>query len=68
MVLLHVTGDAGYNFIPIHDIISYLALSIRYRCFRYQSQSDIADHGYRTKWPPIGNRPQLVFFNTFLPH
>ncbi len=30
------------------------ALSVRYRKFRYQAQSDIADHGYRTKCPPMG--------------
>jgi hypothetical protein len=29
------------------------ALSVRYRKFRYQAQSDIADHGYRTKCPPM---------------
>jgi hypothetical protein len=29
------------------------ALSVRYRRFRYQAQSDIADHGYRTKCPPM---------------
>ncbi len=28
-------------------------LSVRYRKFRYQAQSDIADHGYRTKCPPM---------------
>jgi hypothetical protein len=29
-------------------------LSVRYRKFRYQAQSDIADHGCRTKCPPMG--------------
>ncbi len=29
------------------------ALSVRYRKFRYQDQSGIADHGYRTKCPPM---------------
>jgi hypothetical protein len=29
------------------------ALSVRYRKFRYQAQSDIDDHGYRTKCPPM---------------
>ncbi len=29
------------------------ALSVRYRKFQYQAQSDIADHGYRTKCPPM---------------
>ncbi len=28
-------------------------LSVWYRKFRYQAQSDIADHGYRTKCPPM---------------
>jgi hypothetical protein len=27
--------------------------SVRYRTFRYQAQSDIADHGYRTECPPL---------------
>jgi hypothetical protein len=43
------------KFIPISDIISDSALSVRYRKFRYQAQSDIADHGYRTKCPPMSN-------------
>jgi hypothetical protein len=30
------------------------ALSVRFRKFRYQAQSDIADDGYRTKCPPVG--------------
>ncbi len=30
------------------------ALSVRYRKIQYQAQSDIADHGYRTKCPPMG--------------
>jgi hypothetical protein len=29
------------------------ALLVRYRKFRYQAQSDIADHGYHTKCPPM---------------
>ncbi len=29
------------------------ALSVRFRRFRYQAQSDIADHRYCTKWPPL---------------
>jgi hypothetical protein len=29
------------------------ALSVRYRKFLYQTQSDIADHGYQTKCPPM---------------
>jgi hypothetical protein len=29
------------------------ALSVRYRMFRYQAQSDIADHRYRVKCPPM---------------
>ncbi len=45
--------DIGKNFIPIPDIMSDIALSVRYRMLRYQAQSDIADHGYRTKCPPM---------------
>jgi hypothetical protein len=37
----------------ISDIMSDSALSVRYPKFRYQAQSDIADHGYRTKCPPM---------------
>jgi hypothetical protein len=33
--------------------MSDAALSVLYRRFRYQAQSDIADHGYRTKYPPM---------------
>jgi hypothetical protein len=33
--------------------MSDYALSVRYRRFRYQAQSDITDHGYRTKCPPM---------------
>ncbi len=29
------------------------ALSVKYQKFRYKAHSDIADHGYRTKCPPI---------------
>ncbi len=29
------------------------ALSVRYQKFRYQAQSDIADHGYPTKGSPM---------------
>jgi hypothetical protein len=32
-------------------------LSVQYRKFRYQAQSDIADHGYRTKCPPMLSSP-----------
>ncbi len=35
------------------DIMLDSALSVRYRKFRYQAQSDIADHRYRTKCPPM---------------
>ncbi len=35
-------------------------LSVRYRKFRYQAQSDIADHGYRTKCPPMANKYVLT--------
>ncbi len=46
-------SDIGQNFIPISDIMSDSALSVWYRKFRYQAQSNIADHGYRTKCPPM---------------
>jgi hypothetical protein len=49
-------------FIPISDIMSDSALSVRYRKFRYQAQSDIADHGYRTKCPPM-----ILSWSTFSP-
>ncbi len=48
-------SDIGYR-IKLHsdiDIMSDSALSVRYRRFRYQAQSDIADYGYRTKCPPM---------------
>ncbi len=48
-------SDIGYR-IKLYsesDIISDSTLSVRYRKFRYQAQSDIADHGYRTKCPPM---------------
>ncbi len=35
-------------------------LSVRYRKLRYQAQSDIADHGYRTKCPPMANKYVLT--------
>jgi hypothetical protein len=46
-------SDIRYNFIPISDIMSDSTLSVRYLKFGYQAQSDIADHGYRTKCPPM---------------
>ncbi len=48
-------SDTGYRTILyfISDIMSDIALSVRCRRFRYQAQSDIADHGYRTKCPPM---------------
>jgi hypothetical protein len=36
------------------------ALSVRYQKFRYQAQSDIADHGYRTKCPPMHRCQSLL--------
>ncbi len=39
--------------IPISDIMSDSALSVRYQKFRYQTPSVISDHGYRTKCPPM---------------
>ncbi len=48
-------SDFGYR-IKLYsdiDIMSDSALSVWYRKFRYQAQSDIADHGYRTKCPPM---------------
>ncbi len=50
-------SDIGQNFILISDIVSDSALSVRYRKFRYQAQSDIADHGYRIR-PTYGDSPQ----------
>ncbi len=35
------------------DIMLDSALTVRYWKFRYQAQSYIADHGYRTKCPPM---------------
>jgi hypothetical protein len=48
-------GDVGYRIKlnSISDIMLDSALSVRYRRFRYQAQSDIADHGYRTECPPM---------------
>jgi hypothetical protein len=45
-------SDIGYKIIPISYIMLDSALSVRYQKFWYQAQSDIADHGYRTKCPP----------------
>jgi hypothetical protein len=52
------------------------ALSIRYQRFRYPAQSDITDHGYRTKCPPMdsdhtlyawyGCNPQFVTAQTII--
>ncbi len=47
--------DVGYR-IKLYsdtDIMMDSALSVRYRMFQYQAQSDIADHGYRVKCPPM---------------
>ncbi len=41
------------KFIPISDIISDPLFSVRYRKLWYQAQSDIADHGYRSKCTPL---------------
>jgi hypothetical protein len=38
--------------------------SVRYRKFRYQAQSDIADHGQRRKCPPMGIR-NSVYMNLY---
>jgi hypothetical protein len=48
-------SDIGYwiKLNSISDIMWDSALSVRYRKFRYQAQSDIADHRYRTKCPPM---------------
>ncbi len=48
-------SDIGKNFILISDIMSDSVLSVRYRTFRYQTQSDIAGHGYLTKCPPMAS-------------
>jgi hypothetical protein len=46
-------SDIGYRkkLYSISDIMSDSALSVRYRKFRYQAQSDIANHGYQIKCP-----------------
>ncbi len=47
-------SDIGYR-IKLDSNIGYnvgLCCSVRYQEIRYQVQSDIADHGYRTKCPP----------------
>jgi hypothetical protein len=62
-------SDIGYRkkLLPISDIISDSALSVQYQKFRYQAQSDIADHGYRTKCPPMGmGLPCLIL--ELIPH
>ncbi len=46
-------SDIGYLINFCSDIMSDSALSVRYRKFRYQAQSDSADHGYQTKCPPV---------------
>ncbi len=51
-------SDIGQKFIPISNIMLDSALSVRYRKFRYQAQSDIADHGFRTKCPPMAAKQQ----------
>ncbi len=58
-------SDIGYRTKVYSDIRYNVALhsSVRYRTFRYQTQSDIADHKYRTECPPMavgmhGMRPR----------
>jgi hypothetical protein len=51
-------SDSGYR-IKVYsgiDIMSNSLSSVRYRKFRYQAQSDIADHRYWTKCPPMEQR------------
>ncbi len=46
-------SDIRHKFIPIPDKCRTLRSSVHYQTFRYQAQSDIADHGYRTECPPM---------------
>jgi hypothetical protein len=60
--------DVGYRIKLYSDIMLDSALSVRYRKFRYQAQSDIADHGYRTKCPPmvtLYRSPQMIVRRLF---
>jgi hypothetical protein len=41
--------------------------SVLYRRFRYQAQSNIADHGYWTKHPPMNIQCYFKLHATFLP-
>jgi hypothetical protein len=57
-VLIYEFLDVGYR-ISDKSLFRYPIYcrtplsSVRYRKFRYQAQSDIADHGYRSKCPPM---------------
>ncbi len=50
-------SDIGYRIKLYSDVDIMLdsALSVWYQKFRYQAQSEIADHRYRTKCPPMVN-------------
>ncbi len=50
---LSIGSDILYKFIPIYDKMLNSAPSVRYWRFQYQAQSDMADHRYRTKCPPM---------------
>ncbi len=67
-------SDIGYR-TKVYSDIRYnvgLGAPVRYRTFRYQAQSDIADHGYWTECPPmpmgiyyIRHYFQSTFFSPF---
>jgi hypothetical protein len=61
-------SDIGYRIklYLMSDIMSDSALT--YRRFRYHAQSNIADHGYRNKCPPMltNNSNYLAFSSLYL--
>ncbi len=46
-------GISDKNLFRYPILCRTLRSSVRYRTFRYQAQSDIADHGFRTECPPM---------------
>jgi hypothetical protein len=57
-------SDIAYRIKFYSNMMSASALSVRYRRFRYQAQSDIADHEYRTKCPPLLKAFGQIFSRT----
>jgi hypothetical protein len=53
LTILVRMSDIAYRIKLFRYIMSDSTLSVRYRKFRYQAQYEIADHGYRTKCPPM---------------